>query len=296
VVTCAHKAGSHKVHGAPLGAEEIAATRAALNWPHAAFDIPDDVRQSWLAIAERGKQKRMAWEARLQAHPQRDEFVRGQETASMADLLPAMNEYKKKLSNEAPKIATRKASEMALDVLNDVIPNPLGGSADLTGSNNTKSHNMTSVTRGHYAGDYVHYGIREHGMAAAMNGVALHGGFFAYGGTFLAFADYNRPAIRLSALMGVPVAYVMTHDSIGLGEDGPTHQPVETVASLRAMPNLLVFRPADAVETAEAWMMSATSTCTPTLLCLTRQNVPLLRTTHVEENLVANGCLCSARS
>jgi len=284
-----NKAGSHKVHGAPLGAEEIAATRAALNWPHAAFEIPDDVRQSWLAIAERGKQKRMAWEARLQAHPQRDEFVRGQETASMADLLPAMNEYKKKLSNEAPKIATRKASEMALDVLNDLIPNPLGGSADLTGSNNTKSHNMTSVTRGNYAGDYVHYGIREHGMAAAMNGVALHGGFFAYGGTFLAFADYNRPAIRLSALMGVPVAYVMTHDSIGLGEDGPTHQPVETVASLRAMPNLLVFRPADAVETAEAWMMSATSTCTPTLLCLTRQNVPLLRTTHVEENLVAKG-------
>ncbi len=284
-----NKAGSHKVHGAPLGAEEIAATRAALNWPHAAFEIPDDVRRSWLAIAERGKQKRMAWEARLQAHPQRDEFVRGQETASMADLLPAMNEYKKKLSNEAPKIATRKASEMALDVLNDLIPNPLGGSADLTGSNNTKSHKMTSVTPGNYAGDYVHYGIREHGMAAAMNGVALHGGFFAYGGTFLAFADYNRPAIRLSALMGVPVAYVMTHDSIGLGEDGPTHQPVETVASLRAMPNLLVFRPADAVETAEAWMMSATSTCTPTLLCLTRQNVPLLRTTHVEENLVAKG-------
>ena len=284
-----NKAGSHKVHGAPLGAEEIAATRAALNWPHAAFEIPDEVRRSWLAIAERGKQKRMAWEASLQAHPQRDEFVRGQETASMVDLLPTMNDYKKKLSNEAPKIATRKASEMALDVLNDVIPNPLGGSADLTGSNNTKSHNMTSVTRDNYAGDYVHYGIREHGMAAAMNGVALHGGFFAYGGTFLAFADYNRPAIRLSALMGVPVAYVMTHDSIGLGEDGPTHQPVETVASLRAMPNLLVFRPADAVETAEAWMMSATSTCTPTLLCLTRQNVPLLRTTHVEENLVAKG-------
>ena len=284
-----NKAGSHKVHGAPLGADEIAATRAALNWPHEAFEIPDDVRRSWLAIAERGKQKRMAWEASLQAHPQRDEFVRGQETASMVDLLPTMNDYKKKLSNEAPKIATRKASEMALDVLNDLIPNPLGGSADLTGSNNTKSHNMTSVTRDNYAGDYVHYGIREHGMAAAMNGVALHGGFFAYGGTFLAFADYNRPAIRLSALMGVPVAYVMTHDSIGLGEDGPTHQPVETVASLRAMPNLLVFRPADAVETAEAWMMSATSTCTPTLLCLTRQNVPLLRTTHVEENLVAKG-------
>jgi Transketolase len=201
-----NKAGSHKVHVAPLGAEEIAATRAALNWPHAAFEIPDDVRRSWLAIGERGKQKRMAWEASEQAHPQRDEFVRGQEIASMADLLPSMNEYKKKLSNEAPKIATRKALEMALDVLNDLIPNPLGGSADLTGSNNTKSHKMTSVTPGNYAGDYVHYGIREHGMAAAMNGVALHGGFFAYGGTFLAFADYNRPAIRLFALMGVPVA------------------------------------------------------------------------------------------
>jgi transketolase len=200
-----------------------------------------------------------------------------------------MADYKATLCAEAPSVATRKSSEMALEVLNATLPNSIGGSADLTGSNNTRTKAMRPVTRADYGGDYIHYGVREHGMAAAMNGIALHGGFFAYGGTFLVFADYCRPAIRLSALMGVPVAYVMTHDSIGLGEDGPTHQPVETIASLRAIPNLTVLRPADAVETAEAWEIAAASKATPTLLCLSRQNLPTVRAEPTAENRTARG-------
>jgi transketolase len=200
-----------------------------------------------------------------------------------------MLEYKAKLSAEQPKVATRKASQMALEVVNATLPNTVGGSADLTGSNLTRTGDMTVVSADNYGGDYIYYGVREHAMAAAMNGIALHGGFVAYGGTFLVFADYCRPAIRLSALMNIPVTYVMTHDSIGLGEDGPTHQPVETIASLRAIPNLNVFRPADAVETAEMWEIAALSGGTPSLMCLSRQGLPVLRTDHTETNMVARG-------
>ena len=284
-----NKEGSHKVHGAPLGAEEIAAARAALNWPHAPFEVPQEVKSAWGAIAARGANARADWTARKKASDKRDAFEATLSAPDEAALDACINAYKAKLSADQPKVATRKASEMALEVINGALPNAVGGSADLTGSNLTRTSQMRSVTRDDYSGDYIHYGIREHAMAAAMNGIALHGGFFTYGGTFLAFADYCRPSIRLSALMGVPVSYVMTHDSIGLGEDGPTHQPVETIASLRAMPNLTVFRPCDAVETAEAWQLAATSKATPTLHCLSRQNLPVLRTRHSDTNLTAKG-------
>ncbi|MBS8227183.1 transketolase [Vannielia litorea] len=282
------KQGSHDVHGAPLGAEEIAATRKALDWPHAAFDIPADILSAWRAVAARGREARLAWEKRLNASPQAEAFRAAHAPADARALGAAIEAYKAKTSAEAPKVATRKASEMALEVVNATLPNTVGGSADLTGSNNTRTSAMRAVMAQDYSGDYIHYGIREHGMAAAMNGLALHGGFKPYGGTFLAFADYCRPAIRLSALMGVPVTYVMTHDSIGLGEDGPTHQPVETIASLRAIPGLTVIRPADAVETAEAWEIAMTS-AQPCVLCLSRQGLPCLRTTHAEPNRTAQG-------
>ncbi|MBS0124020.1 transketolase [Thetidibacter halocola] len=281
--------GSHKVHGAPLGAAEIAATREALAWTWAPFEVPTEVRNAWRAVAKRGAQAHAAWAARKAASPLSDAFDAAVAPVDVQTLDAAICAYKAQLSADKPKVATRKASEMALEVVNGTLPNSVGGSADLTGSNLTKTRAMRPVTAHDYSGDYIHYGIREHGMAAAMNGIALHGGFFTYGGTFLAFADYCRPAIRLSALMGVPVAYVMTHDSIGLGEDGPTHQPVETIASLRAMPNLTVIRPADAVETAEAWQIAASSTATPTLLCLSRQNLPTLRTMHTDTNKTARG-------
>jgi len=200
-----------------------------------------------------------------------------------------MDAYKAQLCRDTPKVATRKASEMALEVINKTFPAMIGGSADLTGSNLTRTSTMTPVTKHDYSGDYIYYGIREHGMAAVMNGLYLHGGFCPYGGTFLAFADYCRCSIRLSALMGLPVIYVMTHDSIGLGEDGPTHQPVEQIASLRAMPNVNVFRPADAVETAEAWECAVMNKDTPSILCLSRQDLPALRIRHTSDNLTAHG-------
>ncbi|ACM03303.1 transketolase [Cereibacter sphaeroides] len=283
-----NKQGGHDVHGAPLGAAEIAAARERLGWDHPPFEIPADLYEAWGRIAARGAEARAAWETRLQASPLRAAF----ETAEAADtsaLPPAIAAYKARLSAEAPKVATRKASEMALGVVNEALPFAVGGSADLTGSNLTRSKGMVSIAPGAFAGSYIHYGIREHGMAAAMNGIALHGGLRPYGGTFMAFADYCRPSIRLSALMGVAVTYVMTHDSIGLGEDGPTHQPVEHLASLRAIPNLAVIRPADAVETAEAWEIAMTATSTPTLLVLSRQNLPTVRTEHRDENLTARG-------
>ena len=284
-----NKQGTAATHGAPLGEEEVAATRAALGWVHAPFEIPAEIYDGWRAIAVRGAETRAAWAARLAAHPRRDAFNMGQSAPDAEALRAALNAHKAKLSREAPSLATRKSSELALEVVNATLPNTIGGSADLTGSNNTRTSRMRTVCAEDYAGDYLHYGIREHGMAAAMNGIALHGGFIPYGGTFLAFADYCRPAIRLSALMGVPVTYVMTHDSIGLGEDGPTHQPVETIASLRAMPNLNVIRPADAVEAAEAWQISVTAETTPTVLCLSRQGLPTLRTAHTDDNLTARG-------
>lgn len=284
-----NKQGTAATHGAPLGDEEIAATRQALGWRWPPFEVPQEVHDAWHAIAARGAAARKAWEERLAAHPRRAAFEASLAAPDAEALGRAMSEYKARLSADAPRVATRKASEMALEVVNATLPNTVGGSADLTGSNNTRTGGMTDVTREDFSGNYIRYGVREHAMAAAMNGIALHGGFVPYGGTFLVFADYCRPAIRLSALMKQPVTYVMTHDSIGLGEDGPTHQPVETIASLRAMPNLTVIRPADAVETAEAWEIAATATATPTVLCLSRQGLPTVRTRHVEANMVARG-------
>ncbi|MBN2905527.1 MAG: transketolase [Rhodobacteraceae bacterium] len=284
-----NKEGSHKVHGAPLGAEEIAASRAAMGWTHEPFTLPKEVYAAWGAVAARGKATREGWEARLLASAQAGDFNRSLAAPDADAMAKAIDAYKQKLSADAPKVATRKASEMALEVVNATLPNAIGGSADLTGSNLTITAGMGPVSKDNYGGNYIHYGIREHGMAAAMNGIALHRGFVPYGGTFLVFADYCRPAIRLSALMGLPVTYVMTHDSIGLGEDGPTHQPVEHMASLRAIPNLNVFRTADVVETAEAWEIAATASGTPSLLALSRQNLPCLRTAHTSDNLVAKG-------
>jgi transketolase len=282
-----NKQGSHDVHGAPLGEAEIAAARTALGWSHAPFEIPAEIYAAWAEVAARGAEARRTWELRLAASPERAAFraALAQDTAPLA---AAMARYRAGLIAEKPRVATRKASEMALNVVNATLPFTVGGSADLTGSNLTRSQGQSAITRADYSGSYIHHGVREHGMAAAMNGIALHGLFKPYGGTFLSFADYCRPSIRLAALMGVPVTYVMTHDSIGLGEDGPTHQPVEHLASLRAMPNLSVIRPCDAVETAEAWEMAMASRATPTLLVLSRQNLPLVRTT-ASENLTALG-------
>lgn len=283
-----NKQGGHDVHGAPLGAEEIAAARARLDWVYEPFEIPSDIYAAWGRVAQRGASARAEWDARLAASPARAEFLAAERDDTSA-LPAAIAAWKARLSADRPKVATRKASEMALEVVNGTLPFTIGGSADLTGSNLTRSKAMKSVQANDYAGNYLHYGIREHGMAAAMNGIALHGGLRPYGGTFLAFADYCRPAIRLSALMGVPVTYVMTHDSIGLGEDGPTHQPVEHLAALRAIPNLVVLRPADAVETAEAWEIAMMSRDKPVMLILSRQNLPTQRCAHVVENLSARG-------
>ncbi|QYK40708.1 MAG: transketolase [Paracoccaceae bacterium] len=282
-----NKQGGHDVHGAPLGPAEIAAARAHLGWAHAPFDIPAEVYAAFARIAARGARARADWLARADAHPARDAFA-AHLARDAAPLAAPMAAHKAALIADRPRVATRKASEMALAVVNAALPFAVGGSADLTGSNLTRTAAQRAVTAADFGGSYLHYGIREHGMAAAMNGIALHGLFRPYGGTFLAFADYCRGAIRLSALMGVPVTYVMTHDSIGLGEDGPTHQPVEHLAALRAIPNLTVIRPADAVETAEAWEIAMAATATPTLLVLSRQNLPTVRQ-DATQNMTARG-------
>jgi len=283
------KEGTSATHGAPLGGDEIAAARKALDWPHAPFEIPDDVLAAWRDVGARGRKARKDWAQRLSASSEREAFnaaLKG-DASKAADA--ALGAHKKKLIAEPPKVATRKASEMALGAINAAIAETIGGSADLTGSNNTKTKELAPLTAENYAGRYLYYGIREHAMAAAMNGMALHKGVIPYGGTFMVFTDYCRPAIRLSALMGLRVIYVMTHDSIGLGEDGPTHQPVEHLAALRAMPNLLVLRPADAIETAECWSIALAQEKTPTILALTRQNLTPARLTHTDENLSAKG-------
>ncbi len=270
-----NKQGSHSVHGAALGADEIAAAREYLGWTAAPFEIPADILANWRAAGAAGKTARTDWEARAASHPQAAELAR-----RMAGELPAetgFDAYIQSLIANPPKVATRKASEMALEALTAAIPEMVGGSADLTGSNNTKTKSTAPFNADNYAGRYVYYGIREFGMATAMNGMALHGGVIPYGGTFLVFSDYCRNAVRLSALQHQRVVYVFTHDSIGLGEDGPTHQPVEHVMSLRMIPNLLVFRPADAIETAEAWAIALAKKDRPTVLALTRQNLPPLR-------------------
>ncbi len=283
------RAGTSKAHGEALGEAEIAGAREALGWPHAPFVIPDDIRAAWGCVAARGAKARAAWSDRLAASPRRDAFERQARTEPGPELAEALAAFKDEMVRAAPKVATRKASEMALGVINDATDLTIGGSADLTHSNYTVTPGMASVTPTDFTGRYIHYGVREHGMAAAMNGIALHGGFIPYGGTFLTFTDYARGAIRLSALMGIRVIYVMTHDSIGLGEDGPTHQPIEHLAMLRATPNLDVFRPADAVETAECWEAALASARTPSVLSLSRQNLPTLRKTAGAENLSARG-------
>ncbi len=283
------KQGTAATHGSPLGAEEVAGARAALDWPHAPFEIPDDVLGAWRQAGARGRNQRTLWNTRLLGAPDRALFDAALKGDVALTVDAAIRSFKKTLAAEPANVATRKASEMALEIVNEAVAETIGGSADLTGSNNTKTKSLAPLTAEYYAGRYVYYGVREHAMAAAMNGMALHGGVIPYGGTFMVFTDYCRPSIRLSALMGLRVIYVMTHDSIGLGEDGPTHQPVEHLASLRAMPNLRVFRPADAVETAECWALALAAKTTPSILSLTRHNLAPARLQYTDENLCAKG-------
>jgi transketolase len=273
------KAGTAAAHGAPLGAAEIAGARERLGWNEPPFVIPGDIRAEWRAAGARGEPARGAWEARLQSQPaeRRSEFLRRQRGELPAGVDAVVTGLCDEFRRSNAKLATRQASGAVLDSLTRVIPELVGGSADLTPSNNTRAKDQKDVRRGDFAGHYIRYGVREHGMAAAMNGIAVHRGLIPYGGSFLTFTDYCRPALRLSAFMGVGVIYVMTHDSIGLGEDGPTHQPIEHLASLRAMPGLYVFRPADAVETAECWELALRRRDGPSVLALTRQALPLLR-------------------
>ncbi len=280
-----NKQGTAATHGAALGADEVAAARKELGWDSPPFVIPDDVLTAWRTAGKRGATDHALWKARLEESNRKDELLsRLSGKVGDAWLKPYLN----KLLTDLKPVATRKASEMALEAINAAIPSTIGGSADLTGSNNTKTKGLEPLTAENYGGRYIYYGIREFGMAAAMNGMALHGGVIPYGGTFLVFTDYARPAIRLSALQKARVIYVMTHDSIGLGEDGPTHQPIEHLQSLRAMPQIEVFRPADAVETAECWALALASD-EPSILALTRQNLTPLRTEASPENLCARG-------
>ena len=286
-----NKQGTAATHGSPLGEEEIKGARKKLGWHHAPFEVPKPILMSWRAIGTRNATAFERWQAAFKrldpagrAHiiDPIDNDVRGQIAAAVKTL-------KSDFSRGAVKLATRQSSQKVLEKLVPIVPGLIGGSADLTGSNGTLTKLQTIVKPGDFSGNYVHYGVREHGMAAAMNGLALHGGIVPYGGTFLVFSDYCRPSIRLSAIMGKRVIYVMTHDSIGLGEDGPTHQPVEQLAALRAMPNINVLRPADSVECAECWELALGTEATPSIVALTRQRLPLLRTAHTNENLSARG-------
>jgi len=286
------KAGTEKSHGSPLGADEIRGARERLGWSEDAFAIPAEVREMWRGAGLAGKAAHQAWNDRLNAQPaaRRAEFERRIRGELPKDrLAAAVRSVKEKLAATPKEVATRAASETALEALTAAVPEMIGGSADLTGSNNTKPKGMTVLSAADYSGRFIHYGVREHGMAAAMNGMALHGGIMPYSGTFLVFSDYCRPAIRLAALAGERVIYVMTHDSIGLGEDGPTHQPVEHLAALRAIPNLYVFRPCDAVETVECWQLALENPHAPSVLALTRQNLPQLRLGYDETNRCAAG-------
>ncbi|TDH59510.1 transketolase [Dankookia rubra] len=282
------KAGTAGSHGSPLGEKEAAAAKSAMGWNHPPFEVPDGIRERWEAAGRRGTGTRRAWLKRLAKHPMQAEFER-----AMAGRLPdAWHEplaaLRASLAEGKPKLATRVSSQKALEALVPAVPEMIGGSADLTGSNNTNVKGVPSVVRGNFAGRYIHWGVREHGMASAMNGMALHGGVIPYSGTFLVFADYMRPAIRLAALMRQRVIHVLTHDSIGLGEDGPTHQPVETLAGLRCIPNLVVFRPGDAMETAECWELAVKRADGPTVLALSRQNLATFRS-DAGENRCARG-------
>ena len=282
-------AGSHKTHGAPLGAEEVEATRKALGWTSPPFDVPADIVDAWHSVSARGRKTATAWAERHGAFPRRKAFDAAISRAIPSTLSRRMNQFRKEHQAQATKVATRQASQMALEVINGALRQSVGGSADLTGSNLTKTSQTQAILPGNYKGRYIHYGIREHAMAAVMNGLSLHGGIIPYGGTFLVFSDYARGGMRLSALMEQPVIYVLTHDSIGLGEDGPTHQPVEHLAMLRATPNMNVFRPADIIETAECWELAIQETRRPSALALSRQGLPMLRSRHSPENLSARG-------
>ena len=292
------KAGTAAAHGAPLGAVEIAGARERLGWSYPPFVIPENIRQEWRAAGARGEAVRHAWEARLQSLPadRLAEFLRRQRSELPSGFDTAIARLCNDFQQANAKIATRQASGTVLDTLTKLMPELVGGSADLTPSNNTKARDQNDVRRGDFSGHYLRYGVRELGMAAAMNGIAVHRGLIPYGGTFLTFSDYARPAIRLSAFMGAGVVYVMTHDSIGLGEDGPTHQPVEHLAALRAMPGLYVYRPADAVETAECWALALHRRDAPSLLALTRQALPLLRHDADSENRSARGAYVLAEA
>ena len=281
-----NKQGSSKVHGSPLGDEEIAATRQQLGWDSAPFELPDDIVSAWRALGAQGKASKQEWESRLSNSAHKSEFQR--RIVGDIDASAALSAYKAQLAIDRPKAATRKSSEMALGPLTEAIPELIGGSADLTGSNNTKTSFTNPLNKDDYSGRYIYYGIREFGMGAAMNGMALHGGVVPFGGTFMIFSDYARPAIRLSALQGLRVVYVLTHDSIGQGEDGPTHQPVEQLQSLRMIPNLEVFRPCDAIEVAECWQLALERKTGPSVLALSRQDLEMVRTS-VDDNLSAKG-------
>ena len=283
------KAGTEKVHGAPLGAEELAGAKAALGITYPAFEIPAEILATWRAAGTRSQNIRGEWQSRLAVNDNQAEFERRMAGTLPSDFAATMSAHIKKLTEDKPKVASRKASQMALEVITKVVPEALAGSADLTHSNLTNTPDTKPFQADSREGRYMMYGIREHGMAAAMNGIALHGGLIPYGGTFMVFTDYARPSIRLAALMGVRSIYVMTHDSIGLGEDGPTHQPVEHLSALRAIPNLLVFRPADAVETAECWQIAMETADQPSILALSRQNLPTVRTEYTAENKSAKG-------
>jgi transketolase len=286
------KAGTSHSHGSPLGGEEIKGARERLGWTSPPFEIPADILESWRKAGQRGRPARAAWEKRLAGLPtdRRTEFSR-RIAGDLPDaaLTAAVRGLKEGLAAAPKEIATRVSSELALNALTAALPEMVGGSADLTPSNNTRPKGMVEMSATQPAGRFIHYGVREHGAAAAMNGMALHGGVIPYSGTFLIFSDYCRPSIRLAALMGQRVIYVLTHDSIGLGEDGPTHQPVEHLAALRAIPHLLVFRPCDTVETVECWELALRARMQPSALALTRQNLPQLRTAFTEENLCAAG-------
>ncbi len=286
-----NKQGSEKTHGAPLGKDEVAAARVRLEWPYPAFEVPEAILSAWREAGARSRAERGAWEARLESRPEAErrqiaELLDGTLPSTVTEKLSA---FKAEMVAQQPKLATRKSSEMVLQVINDATAMTVGGSADLTHSNFTLTKGMKSIVPGDFSGRYLHYGVREHAMGAVMNGLALHGGFIPYGGTFLVFSDYARGSIRLTALMGLRVLYVLTHDSIGVGEDGPTHQPIEHLAMLRATPNLHVFRPADAVETAEAYEAALAARRTPSVFALSRQNLAALRLETSSENLTAKG-------
>jgi transketolase len=285
------KQGTAAVHGSPLGAAELAAARERLGWRHPPFEIPRELLEAWRAVGRRSAGERQAWERRLAAVDPavRAEFQRRMRGDLPPALAPALRAYIDGVVSDPPALATRNASQNALDVINAAVPETVGGSADLTGSNNTRSKDMKPLTVNDYGGRYIHWGIREHAMAAGMNGLFLHGGVRPYGGSFLTFTDYCRPSIRLAALMGIGVIFVMTHDSIGLGEDGPTHQPVEHLAALRAIPNLLVLRPCDAVETAEIWEVALNERHRPSVMALSRQKLKPNRLSGAPENLSARG-------